>query len=39
MSFRAARLLGSESRIYRVSFSGELTYEINVPADKVPLLW
>ena len=39
LSFRAIQLLGSESRIYRVSFSGELTYEINVPAHKGPELW
>jgi len=31
--------LGSEARIYRVSFSGELTYEINVSADKDTALW
>jgi sarcosine oxidase subunit alpha len=39
LEFRATRLLGSEARIYRVSFSGELTYEINVPAHKGPELW
>jgi sarcosine oxidase, subunit alpha len=39
LSFRKARVLGSEARIYRVSFSGELTYEMSVPADKGPLLW
>ena len=39
LSFRATRLLGSEARIQRVSFSGELTYEINVPAHKGPGLW
>jgi sarcosine oxidase subunit alpha len=39
LSFRAAKLLGSEARIYRVSFSGELTYEINVPASRGPELW
>jgi sarcosine oxidase, subunit alpha len=27
------------TRIFRVSFSGELTYEINVPADAAPELW
>ncbi len=36
---RQARLLGSTARIYRVSFSGELTYEINVPADEGRKLW
>jgi sarcosine oxidase, subunit alpha len=39
LSFRITRLLGYEARIYRVSFSGELTYEINVPAHKAPELW
>jgi sarcosine oxidase subunit alpha len=39
LGFRATKLLGSESRIYRVSFSGELTYEINVPSHKGPQLW
>ena len=39
LSFRATRLFGSEARIYRVSFSGELTYEINVPASEGPELW
>jgi sarcosine oxidase subunit alpha len=39
LGFRATRLLGSEARIYRVSFSGELTYEINVPSHKGRELW
>src|SRR3569833_985679 len=39
LGFRITSLLGSEARIYRVSFSGELTYEINVPAHKVVQLW
>jgi sarcosine oxidase subunit alpha len=39
LGYRATRLLGSEARIYRVSFTGELTYEINVPAHKGPPLW
>src|SRR5262249_18826605 len=33
------KLLGVEARIYRVSFSGELTYEINVPAHAGAKLW
>jgi sarcosine oxidase subunit alpha len=36
---RETRLLGSEARVYRVSFSGELTYEINVPSNKGAALW
>ena len=39
LSVRPTRMLGSEARIYRVSFTGELTYEINVPAHKGPELW
>jgi sarcosine oxidase subunit alpha len=39
LGVRATKLLGSEARIYRVSFSGELTYEINVPSNKGPELW
>ncbi len=39
MSVRVTRILGCEARIYRVSFSGELTYEINVPVEKGPELW
>lgn len=39
LGFRATKLLGSEARIYRVSFSGELTYEINVPSHKGPEVW
>jgi len=39
LGFRATKLFGSEARIYRVSFSGELTFEINVPAHKGPELW
>ena len=39
LGMRVAKLLGRETRIYRVSFSGELNYEINVPADQGPRLW
>jgi sarcosine oxidase subunit alpha len=39
LGFRVTRLFGSEARIYRVSFSGELTYEINVPSHKGGVLW
>jgi sarcosine oxidase subunit alpha len=39
LGFRAARLLGSQARIYRVSYSGELSYEINVPSQQGPSLW
>jgi sarcosine oxidase subunit alpha len=39
LSMRVTRLLGSPARIYRVSFSGELSYEINVPAHHGAALW
>jgi sarcosine oxidase subunit alpha len=39
LSMRVTNLLGSVARIYRVSFSGELTYEINVPAHYGARLW
>jgi sarcosine oxidase subunit alpha len=39
MTMREGRLLGLPARIYRVSFTGELTYEINVPASAGPRLW
>lgn len=39
LHFRETRLLGAPARIYRVSFSGELTYEINIVSHKGPALW
>jgi sarcosine oxidase, subunit alpha len=39
LAMREGRLAGLPARIYRVSFTGELTYEINVPADAAPQLW
>jgi sarcosine oxidase, subunit alpha len=39
LAMREGRLFGFPARIYRVSFTGELTYEINVPADGAPELW
>lgn len=39
LGFRETTLLGSAARIYRVSFSGELTYEINVPSHRGEALW
>ena len=32
-------IAGERGRIYRVSFSGELTYEINVPAQRAEAVW
>jgi sarcosine oxidase subunit alpha len=39
LTLREGTLLGVPARIYRVSFTGELTYEINVPADSGPSIW
>jgi sarcosine oxidase, subunit alpha len=39
MRMREAELAGMPARIFRVSFSGELSYEINVPADFGLALW
>lgn len=39
MSVRAGRFAGAPARIYRVSFSGELGFELNVPARYGPSLW
>jgi sarcosine oxidase subunit alpha len=36
---REGAVLGTPARIYRVSFTGELTYEINVPASQGQVLW
>ena len=39
MSVRSGSLAGFATRIFRVSFSGELAYEINVESDLAPALW
>ena len=39
MRLLEADVAGIPARIFRVSFSGELSYEINVPADCGLLLW
>ncbi len=39
MSVRSGSLAGFATRIFRVSFSGELAYEINVESDFAPALW
>jgi sarcosine oxidase subunit alpha len=39
LAMREGRLNDHPARIYRVSFTGELTYEINVPARAVDSLW
>jgi sarcosine oxidase subunit alpha len=39
MSLREGRFAGVPARLYRVSFSGELGYEVNVPARFGAALW
>jgi sarcosine oxidase, subunit alpha len=39
MTMREADIAGIPARVFRVSFSGELSYEINVPASAGLALW
>jgi len=39
MSWRAGTVAGIPARVFRVSFSGELSFEINVPASYGVALW
>jgi sarcosine oxidase, subunit alpha len=39
LSMREARVAGIAARVFRISFSGELSYEINVPARFGLALW
>lgn len=39
MSVRQGRVAGVPARLFRVSFTGELGFEINVPADHGPAVW
>lgn len=39
MSFRAGRLAGHPVRVQRVSYSGETSYEVSVPAGRARALW
>jgi len=39
MSFRDGHVAGIPVRIYRISFTGELSYEINVPPSYALALW
>ena len=39
MSLREGTVAGITARVFRISFSGELAYEINVPADDGVALW
>ena len=39
MTFRKGHVAGVPARVFRISFSGELSYEINVPADRARHVW
>ncbi len=39
MGYREAEFFGVPSRIFRISFSGELAYEINVKSDHGTFMW
>jgi len=39
MSFKEGRVAGIPARVYRISFTGELSFEINVPASYGMALW
>jgi sarcosine oxidase subunit alpha len=39
MEWRAATVGGVKARIFRISFTGELTYEVNVPANQGLYMW
>ena len=39
MSVREGTICGVATRLFRVSFTGELGFEINVPADYGPAVW
>jgi sarcosine oxidase subunit alpha len=39
MSVRLGRICGVETRLFRVSFSGELGFEVNVPASHGQAVW
>ena len=39
MSVREGRICGAPTRLFRVSFTGELGFEVNVPADFGPAIW
>ena len=39
MTFREGQVAGVPARVFRISFSGELSYEINVAADRARHVW
>jgi sarcosine oxidase subunit alpha len=39
MTYREGKVAGMEARIFRISFTGELSFEINVPGDQGLAMW
>jgi sarcosine oxidase subunit alpha len=39
MDWRVARVAGVKARIFRISFTGELAFEVNVPANQGLYMW
>ncbi len=39
MSFQEGHVAGVPARVMRISFTGELSFEINVPASHGPMVW
>tara|TARA_B100002051_G_C16698307_1_gene619452 strand:+ start:11 stop:871 length:861 start_codon:yes stop_codon:yes gene_type:complete len=39
MSYKNANLAGIDCRVFRISFTGELSYEINIPWPHAPFIW
>lgn len=39
LAWREGRVAGMPARVFRISFSGELAYEVNVPWGHGPALW
>jgi len=39
MGYLEAKLFGVQARIFRISFSGELAYEVNVESDNGKFMW
>ncbi|EPB7045435.1 TPA: sarcosine oxidase subunit alpha family protein [Pseudomonas aeruginosa] len=39
MQFREGNVAGIPARVFRISFTGEHSYEINVPSSYAPALW
>ena len=39
MQYKEVDFFGVKARLFRISFSGELAYEINVPSDSGLFMW